>query len=190
MRCAAAPRMSGTASRQIRTLQPSTPACRPAHIHCNVVRSEAVAASKNRHDRGRRPAPPRRSAQRKTDHDHQRRKGGEPGEGGVGLPAADAGQHAKHGGAEMPKVIVGDAVRGADFAEEWISNRHAGADHLVDHGDLGVIEDRCDASMTPSGVVNFGRMPRPLDRARGSRRRWRPADHEAGRGRRRCGRRA
>ena len=55
---------------------------------------------------------------------------------GIGLPSARTGEHRDHGGAEMPEVIVGEAVGRADLAEERIGRRHAGAHHFVDHGDL------------------------------------------------------
>ena len=76
-----------------------------------------------------------------ANHRQKRSKGGEPDERRIGLPSARSRHDGNDGGAEMPEVIVGDAVRHAGFAEERILRRNARADHLVDQCDLGMIED-------------------------------------------------
>ena len=53
-----------------------------------------------------------------------------------------AGEQRQFGRAEMPEIIVGEPCRPAGSAEERIGRRHAEPRHLVDHRDLGVIEDR------------------------------------------------
>jgi hypothetical protein len=42
----------------------------------------------------------------------------------------------------VEEVVVGELRRLAFLAEEGISGRQAKPDHLIDHRDLGVVEDR------------------------------------------------
>ena len=79
---------------------------------------------------------------READHQHQRREGAEPGQRRIRLPAADAQQQRQLGGAEVEQVVVDEPRRLAFLAEERIARRQAQPDHLVDHRDLGVVEDR------------------------------------------------
>jgi len=59
-----------------------------------------------------------------------------------GFPAADPRHRGRGSRAEVPKVIIGNALRRSGLAEKRVLRRHAAPDHLVDHRDLRMIEDR------------------------------------------------
>ena len=80
---------------------------------------------------------------REPDHQHERCEGAEPGQRGIGFPAAGAEQHGKLGRAEMPEGSSRPAATVVRLRRRTDCPAAAPSrDHLVDHGDLGVIEDR------------------------------------------------
>ncbi len=101
--------------------------------------AERSGSGQHDHDESRRhlAGEPRGEA----DHHQKGGEGSEPGERCVRLPAAHPRQDGNDGRAEVPKIIVSDAVRHATLAEERVFGRNPRADHLVDQRDLGVIED-------------------------------------------------